>query len=99
MIEKYLILRLCKAKNGTLHMIKNTIKILIFSSVLVACQTYPLENKIVIDVQTSKKMNNSAAENKIDLIVAVGEKCPSEPGILTDTQIANNKKICYYIKP
>ena len=80
-------------------MIKNAIKILIFSSVLAACQTYPLENKIVIDVQTSKKMNNSAAENKIDLIVAVGEKCPSEPGILKDTQIANNKKICYYIKP
>ena len=61
-------------------MIKNAIKILIFSSVLGACQTYPLENKI-------------------DLIVDVGEKCPSEPGILTDTQIANNKKICYYIKP
>ena len=80
-------------------MIKNAIKILIFLSVLAACQTYPLENKIVIDLQTSKKPNNSAPENKIALIVAVGEKCPSEPGILTDTQIANNKKICYYIKP
>ena len=80
-------------------MIKKVIKILIFLSVLGACQTYPLENKIVIDVQTSKKTNSSAAENKIDLMVAVGEKCPSEPGILTDTQIANNKKICYYLEP
>ena len=80
-------------------MVKNAIKILIFSSVLVACQAYPLENKIVIDVQTLKKTNKSATGNKIDLIVDVGEKCPSEPGILTDTQIANNKKICYYIKP